>query len=60
METIQSSVKKLPIIGTGKLFFVDTTVMRRMGLNGEALAHEDHEGQIEAYREQGLIVVIWY
>jgi hypothetical protein len=43
-------------IGTGKMFFVDTNVMRRLGLNGDRLAHEDHEDEIEAFREKGLIV----
>jgi hypothetical protein len=43
-------------IGTGKLYFVDTNVMRRMGLNGERLAHEDHEDRLDDYRSAGLIV----
>jgi hypothetical protein len=43
-------------IGTGKLYFVNTERMRRMGLNGEQLAREDHEDEIEKYRAQGLIV----
>jgi hypothetical protein len=43
-------------IGTGELFFVDTNVMRRMGLNGEMLAHNDHEDKIDEYRNRRLIV----
>jgi hypothetical protein len=43
-------------IGTGKMFFVNTEVMRRMDLHGDRLANEDHEAQIDAYRDAGLIV----
>jgi hypothetical protein len=43
-------------VGGGRLYFVNTRVMRQLGLNGERLAHEEHAGQIERYRAEGLIV----
>lgn len=43
-------------IGTGRLYFVDLDVMRRMGLDGDRLAHGSHADQLEEYRRQGLIV----
>jgi hypothetical protein len=43
-------------IGAGGMFYVDREVMRRMGLNGERLAHGSHEREIEQYRQAGLIV----
>jgi len=43
-------------IGGGTSYLVDTEVMRRMGLDGESLAHEAHEGEIEQFRAEGLIV----
>jgi CBS domain-containing protein len=43
-------------IGGGNCYLVDTTVMGRMGLDGEILAHEPHEEEIERFRSEGLIV----
>jgi hypothetical protein len=43
-------------IGAGGMFYVDRSVMRRMGLDGDRLAHGSHEQQIERYRRGGLIV----
>jgi hypothetical protein len=43
-------------IGTGKHYFVDTGVMRQMGLDGAQLAHGEHAGEIERFRRDGLIV----
>jgi hypothetical protein len=43
-------------IGTGKQYFVNTDTMRRMDLNGERLARQDHGPRIDEYRERGLIV----
>ncbi len=43
-------------IGGGSSYLVDTEVMRRMGFDGESLAHEAHEGEIERFRAEGLIV----
>jgi hypothetical protein len=43
-------------IGAGKLYFVDTQVMARLGLNGDHLAHGAHGEKIPAYRQAGLIV----
>src|SRR5712692_1255010 len=43
-------------IGAGGMFYVDREVMRRMGLDGERLAHGSHEREIERYRQVGLIV----
>src|SRR5207249_3977977 len=43
-------------IGAGGMFYVNREVMRRLGLNGERLAHGSHERQIDRYREEGLIV----
>jgi hypothetical protein len=43
-------------IGAGGMFYVDREVMRRLGLNGERLAHGSHGREIDRYREEGLIV----
>jgi hypothetical protein len=43
-------------IGAGGMFYVNREVMRRLGLNGERLAHGSHEHEIERYRREGLIV----
>jgi hypothetical protein len=43
-------------IGAGGMFYVNRDVMRRMGLNGERLAHGSHAREIDRYREEGLIV----
>ncbi|MCM8760756.1 MAG: CBS domain-containing protein [Candidatus Omnitrophica bacterium] len=43
-------------IGYGKCYLVNTKVMDGMGLDGEMLAHNEHEDRIAAYRSCGLIV----
>lgn len=43
-------------IGYGKCYLVDTRVMEEMGLDGEMLAHQEHEGDLGYYRSCGLIV----
>jgi CBS domain-containing protein len=45
-------------IGGGSCYLVDTKVMGEMGLDGEMLSHEPHEGKIESFRSKGLIVDI--
>lgn len=43
-------------IGGGKSYIVDTKVMNRMGLDGDILAHSEHEDLLDYYKESGLIV----
>jgi hypothetical protein len=43
-------------IGHGRLYTVDIDVMEQMGLDAEILAHEEHGGEIQEFRKQGLIV----
>ncbi len=43
-------------IGGGTSYVVDTEVMRRMGFDGESLAHEPHGDRIDEFRNRGLIV----
>lgn len=43
-------------IGYGRCYLVNTKVMEEMGLDGEVLAHQEHEGQLGYYRSCGLIV----
>jgi len=43
-------------IGGGECYIIDTVVMRKMGLDAEALAHGAHAAELERYREEGLIV----
>lgn len=43
-------------IGGGSCRFVDTEVMHRLGLDGERLAKEPHEHEIEALQQAGVIV----
>lgn len=43
-------------IGGGKGYLVDTGVMYKMGLDGDILAHSEHEDLIDYYKESGLIV----
>lgn len=43
-------------IGGGKCYLVDTDVMNKMGLDGDILAHSEHENLIDYYKESGLIV----
>lgn len=43
-------------IGYGSCYLVDTEVMCKMGLDGEMLAHQEHEREIEEFKKAGLIV----
>lgn len=43
-------------LGGGKPYPIDLRVMEKMGLDGEALAHGDHEDKLEEYRKEGLIL----
>jgi hypothetical protein len=43
-------------IGAGRLYFVDTRVMRRLGLHGDQLAQGEHAGHLERYHREGLTV----
>lgn len=43
-------------IGGGRCYIIDVKTMLEMNLDGEKLAHEAHEEEIEAYRKRGLIV----
>jgi hypothetical protein len=43
-------------MGFGNSFMVDEAVMHRLGLDGDVLAHGDHEDEIGNWRSQGLIV----
>jgi hypothetical protein len=43
-------------IGGGRMRFIDTDVMEKMSLNGDALARGSHADKIDAYKSQGLIV----
>jgi len=43
-------------IGGGRCYIIDVKTMLEMNLDGEKLAHEPHEDQIEEYRRRGLIV----
>ena len=43
-------------MGGGKPYLIDFRVMERMGLDGEMLAHGEHEDKIDEYRQKGLII----
>jgi len=43
-------------IGYGKCYLVNTKVMEELGMDGESLAHQEHEDKISYYRSCGLIV----
>jgi len=43
-------------IGGGEHYFVNQSVMRKMKLDGEKLAHSAHADQIDGYRAKGLVV----
>ncbi|OYD15229.1 hypothetical protein CH333_06165 [candidate division WOR-3 bacterium JGI_Cruoil_03_44_89] len=43
-------------IGGGKPYLIDLRVTEEMNLNGEVLAHGDHEDKIGEYIEKGLII----
>ena len=42
-------------IGYGKCYLVNTRIMDELGLDGEMLAHNEHEDRINHYRSCGLI-----
>jgi hypothetical protein len=43
-------------IGYGCCYLVNAGIMEEMGLDGETLAHQEHEGEIEDFKRQGLII----
>ena len=43
-------------IGYGKCYLVNVKVMEEMGLDGEVLAHQEHEDRLNYYKSSGLIV----
>ncbi|MFH1189605.1 MAG: CBS domain-containing protein [Candidatus Omnitrophota bacterium] len=43
-------------IGYGKCYLVNAKVMDEMGLDGEVLAHQEHEDRLNYYKSSGLIV----
>jgi len=43
-------------MGGGKPYLIDMNVMEKMGLDGEKLAHGDHEDKLDEYRRIGIIV----
>ncbi len=43
-------------IGGGRCYIIDVKTMLEMGLDGERLAHEAHEDDIEEFIKRGLIV----
>ncbi|MCX5716579.1 MAG: hypothetical protein NTV07_07050 [Candidatus Omnitrophica bacterium] len=54
--TRKAAEKKYGItIGYGSCYLLNIEVMERMGLDGEVLAHQPHESEIEDFKKQGLI-----
>ncbi len=43
-------------MGGGKPYLIDFRVMERMRLNGEILAHGEHEDKLDEYKKRGLIL----
>lgn len=43
-------------IGGGKPYLIDVRVMEMLGLDGEILAHGEHENKLEEYKKEGLIL----
>ena len=43
-------------IGYGKCYLINVKVMEEMGLDGEVLAHQEHEDRLNYYKSSGLIV----
>lgn len=43
-------------IGYGKCYLVNVKIMEEMGLDGEVLAHQEHEDRLNYYKTSGLIV----
>jgi len=56
-EARKKAEKKYNVtIGYGRCYMVNTEVMEDMCLDGEGLAHQGHEANIEEFKKQGLIV----
>lgn len=56
-EIRRETEKKYNIsIGYGRCYLVNIDIMDEMGLDGESLAHQEHEDQIEEFKKQGLII----
>lgn len=43
-------------IGYGRCYLVNIEIMEQMGWDGEGLAHQGHEDEIEEFKKQGLII----
>lgn len=43
-------------IGYGKCYLINPEIMEEMGLDGEILAHQEHEDRLAYYKSSGLIV----
>jgi len=43
-------------IGFGKCYPINITVMEKMGLNGELLAHQEHADNLDKFKQAGLII----
>ncbi len=43
-------------MGGGKPYLIDVNRMEQMGLNGEILAHGEHEDKLDEYVKKGLII----
>jgi CBS domain-containing protein len=43
-------------IGYGRCYLINTKIMDEMGLDGEALAHQENEDRIEFFKDCGMIV----
>jgi len=44
------------VIGYGSCYFVNLDVMDKLGHNGETLAHQGHEEELDDFKRKGLIV----
>lgn len=56
-ETRRATEERYEIrIGFGRCYLINTEVMDALGHDGESLAHQEHEDEIEFFREEGLIV----
>jgi len=52
----ETEVRYHSIIGCGQCYLVNTRIMEKMGLDGEKLAHEAHEEELEFFEEKKLIL----
>lgn len=43
-------------IGYGKCYLINSRIMEEMGLDGEILAHQEHEDRLAYFKSSGLIV----